>query len=556
MGHIVSKDYAIAQLWIDGNLTFLEQLCAASFRDAGHHVKLYTYGEVPNVPDGIEICDANDILPREGTLTHERTGSPALHSDLWRYKLLEKHDDVIWADTDAYCVKRFKSPNGHFYGWESTTHINGGVLALPQDSETLGALLELTSDEFGIPEWYGKAHRAELEAARDAGNPVHAGELRWGVWGPHAITHYLKKTGEVRYALPPESLYPFGYKDRLLMLRPDYDMSSHVTDNTYSIHFYGRRMRRALIKTGDGLPPKGSVLDQLLKKHKIDPHDAPMQSYALFKDGKAPRKGTDPRPADAPPAVVAAPTPVEPQNPSSATALARVPAAEKYGRGLLNLTDLADKHGSDKGSTKHRYTELYNMLFQPFRRRAITLLEMGLQIGGPEHGNEASRETTDAPSIRIWLEYFDKAQIIGLDVSDFSWFKEDRFRFIQCDMGERDNIAAAGETMDKLDIVIDDASHASHHQQYALLELFPKLVAGGLYVIEDLRWQPPEMELETFPKTATLFQRYQRDGFFTHPDPALQDELNSLRHDISGCFVFQAQFNKNKRDQVLVIHKR
>jgi len=131
-GHIVSKDYAIAQLWIGGNLTYLEQLCAVSFRDAGHHVKMFTYGEVGNIPDGIEVCDANDILPQEGFLTHERTGSPALHSDLWRYKLLEKHDDIIWADTDAYCVKRFKTPNGHFYGWESKTHINGGVLGLPR----------------------------------------------------------------------------------------------------------------------------------------------------------------------------------------------------------------------------------------------------------------------------------------------------------------------------------------------------------------------------------------------------------------------------------------
>jgi len=48
----------------------------------------------------------------------------------------------------------------------------------------------------------------------------------------------------------------------------------------------------------------------------------------------------------------------------------------------MNLTDLADKFGSDKGSTKYRYTELYHMLFQPFIDRPITFLEMGLLIGG------------------------------------------------------------------------------------------------------------------------------------------------------------------------------
>lgn len=34
-----------------------------------------------------------------------------------------------------------------------------------------------------------------------------------------------------------------------------------------------------------------------------------------------------------------------------------------------NLTELADRYGSDKGSTKHRYTELFHMLFSPFRDR-------------------------------------------------------------------------------------------------------------------------------------------------------------------------------------------
>ncbi len=73
-----------------------------------------------------------------------------------------------------------------------------------------------------------------------------------------------------------------------------------------------------------------------------------------------------------------------------------------------NLTEIADHYGSDKGSSKHRYTELYHMLFQPYRQRKITFLEMGLLIGGPEHGISKDRETRDLPSIRMWLEYFPK----------------------------------------------------------------------------------------------------------------------------------------------------
>jgi SAM-dependent methyltransferase len=226
------------------------------------------------------------------------------------------------------------------------------------------------------------------------------------------------------------------------------------------------------------------------------------------------------------------------------------------GDALPNLTDLADRYGSDKGSSKHRYTELYQMLFLPYRERAIDFLEMGLLIGGPEHGESADRKTTDLPSVRMWLEYFPKARVHGLDVSDFSWFNDRRFTFHRCDMDLRGNIAAARAEMPAFDIIIDDASHASHHQQFAFLELFPRLKPGGLYVIEDLRWQPKEMERPGITKTAALFRGFSEDRAFRHSDAALEAEFAALAPDISGCFVFQARYNKTRRDQVAVIHKR
>ena len=226
------------------------------------------------------------------------------------------------------------------------------------------------------------------------------------------------------------------------------------------------------------------------------------------------------------------------------------------GAALPNLTDLADRYGSDKGSRKHRYTELYQMLFLPYREREIDFLEMGLQIGGPEHGVSADRKTTDAPSVRMWLEYFPNARIHGLDVSDFSWFEAERFSFHRCDMDSRAAIAGAAAGMPAFDIIIDDASHASHHQQNGFLELFSKVKPGGLYVIEDLRWQPEAYEKPGITKTAALFRGFAEARKFVHADPAVQAEFEALAPEISGCFVFQARYTKTRRDQVAVIHKR
>ncbi len=514
-----SQDYTIAALWMEGSLSFLEQLCLKSFVDAGHHVKLYHYGPLQNVPDGIELADANDIVPRSETLTHKRSGSPAPQADLFRYRMLAKCDHTIWADTDAYCMKRFETPNGHFYGWESDTHINMGVLGMPKDSETLGELLEFTKDEYAIPVWYGDDYTRELEEARDAGNPVHISEQPWAVWGPHAFTHFLHKTGEAKYALPQDRLYPFTFKDRRMMLKRNFDITPYVTENTYSVHLYGRRMRARLVEKEGGAPHPKSLLGQLLVKHDIDPTKAPLPMPHAAKQ--------------------------------KLDLVQPLLASDRVGRGQKNLTDLADRFGSDKGSNKHRYTELYQMLFLPFRERKINFLELGADTGGAD----VAAKIEDTPSIRMWLEFFSKATIHALNGADLSGLENDRLNSASCDMEQRRSIALAAGELPSLDIVVDDA-HTSHHQQNAFLELFPRLKSGGMYLIEDLRWQPRTREKPGITKTADLFQGYLQEGVFSHSDPEVQEQFNALRKDISGCFLFQAGFNKKRRDQVVVIHKR
>lgn len=549
----MAKDYRIGMLWMEGPLSFLEQLCIASFRDAGHHVVLYHYGPLTGVPGGVELASADAILSRDNFLQHGRTGSPALHSDLFRYHMLAKHDDIIWADTDAYCVRRFETETGHFHGWESDKHVNGGVLGLPGDSATLQALLDFTADEFAIPPWYSVEEQAKYAQQMAAGTPVHAGEMSWGVWGPHALTHFLHATGEVRYSFARPVLYPFTFKDRALMTRPGFDTSGHILPDTLSVHFYGRRMRRRLEEKFNSVPPANCLIGRLLTKHGIDPLAAPVPPKEQVQPGSPPvstHQSTSVSMVSSDTSTAAAGHELQPPVSATDTPATPMPAP------VPNLTDLADHYGSDKGSNKHRYTELYNMLFHPLRDRPISFLEMGLQIGGPEHGKDADRATTDLPSARMWLEYFPKAQIIGLDVSDFAWFKADRFRFIRCDMDLRANISAAAATMPELDVILDDASHASHHQQYGFLELFPKLRRGGMYIIEDLRWQPEPYERPGITKTAALFQSWLDNRHFTHSDSDMANAFNALASQISGAFLFQAHFRKSKRDQVVVIHKR
>lgn len=269
-------EHQIAMLWMRGSLSFLEQLCIKSFLDVGHHVVLYSYGAVTGVPEGVERRDANEILPERDTIVHTRSGSPAPHADMFRYRMLARLDRTIWSDTDAYCRSPFVTSSGHFYGWESDREVNIGVLGLPKDSETLARLIELTSDEYAIPHFLDPDYVARLEAEKAAGRPVHVGDQVWAVWGPKAFTHFLKETGEIAHALPQVALYPYAFSERRLLLRPNLDHSGAITDETLSIHLYGRRLRKRLAEKEKGLPDPTSLVGSLLLRHGIDPCEAPL----------------------------------------------------------------------------------------------------------------------------------------------------------------------------------------------------------------------------------------------------------------------------------------
>ncbi len=283
----MTKEYGIGMLWVQGPLSFLEQLCIVSFLDAGQSVRLYKYHDVENVPDGVEICDAREILPDTDFVTHTRTGSVAPHADKFRYRMLMNEPDLIWADTDAYCIKPFTTDNDHFHGYLSDDEINNGVLRLPQDSPTLNDLIKYTEDAYSIPPWVPRRIKRQLVTARDAGEPKHAGEMPWGVWGPRALTWLLNKHGENKYSLPKHILYPVQYGRRRNMGRPGRDMTQFIFDDTMSVHFYGRRMRDFMNVTYNGIPDPDCYIGQLLKKHKIDPREAPIPQKKPIADNKA-----------------------------------------------------------------------------------------------------------------------------------------------------------------------------------------------------------------------------------------------------------------------------
>jgi len=179
-------------------------------------------------------------------------------------------------------------------------------------------------------------------------------------------------------------------------------------------------------------------------------------------------------------------------------------------RYVSTLNRLANKYRSDKGDLSynaHGYTFVYETYFSSLRQASVNLLEIGLL----RHDIQARRRGgphDDAPSLKMWLDYFEKARIVGLDIGDFSAVAPMRdVTILRGDVRASHAIQRAlAAVPGDYTMIIDDASHASADQQIAFARLFPKLAPGGYYAIEDLHYQPSSPEEEEAVRTSDVLR--------------------------------------------------
>lgn len=142
---------------------------------------------------------------------------------------------------------------------------------------------------------------------------------------------------------------------------------------------------------------------------------------------------------------------------------------------MKKLTEIANKFLSDKGSVYgscHKFTEIYDEYFHKFIDKNVNILEIGIQ---------------DGSSLKMWNEFFNNPNIIGLDISDKSMFDNENVKTYIVDQSNEESINNFKQNINiEFDIIIDDGSHHMRDQQLTLGILFPYLKSGGIYVLEDL----------------------------------------------------------------------
>ncbi len=160
---------------------------------------------------------------------------------------------------------------------------------------------------------------------------------------------------------------------------------------------------------------------------------------------------------------------------------------------LRTLTDLANIYESDKGTAhfeRHRYTVIYDRLFRDLKHNELTILEIGLRANQYYVG----RLPKLSPSLKMWRDYFRNACVCGFDVQDFTFMNSDKIKVFVGDQGSVPDLQKMLSQVTSFDVVVDDGSHASFHQLVSLKTLWPAVKPGGYYIIEDLHYQPEDLE--------------------------------------------------------------
>ena len=153
-------------------------------------------------------------------------------------------------------------------------------------------------------------------------------------------------------------------------------------------------------------------------------------------------------------------------------------AADGPGEDVGPLTRIAIRHGTDKWGA-HFYTPVYHRLFAHLRDKPVRLLEIG--VGGYEFA------TLGGASLAMWADYFPNGRILGIDSFAKTLDLGPRVRVHQGSQDDAAFLTRMSAEHGPFDIVIDDGSHVPAHVIASFNALFPLLVDGGLYVIEDVQ---------------------------------------------------------------------
>jgi hypothetical protein len=253
-------------LWIGDELGYLERLTMVSALSVGHPFTLYSYfpEKLRGVPNGVEVRDANVVVPFQALARYFDGGNATLGTDFFRYAMQAKGLGY-WVDLDLLFIRPIDFHDQYVFGWENERLINGTVLRLPRDSDMVRELCGISHVNWRPP-FYGPRKLAVFYWRRLIEGDIRAENYRWGTFGPMILTYLAKKYHVSKQAKHRSVFHPVRHRDVKLLLGPSEQVESQLTNETRAIHLWNSVLRRL----AKGSPPPGSFLEAACRRHGIE----------------------------------------------------------------------------------------------------------------------------------------------------------------------------------------------------------------------------------------------------------------------------------------------
>jgi hypothetical protein len=256
----------VRAFWTGPSLSLYEQLSLTSFVAAGARVQLFSYEPDLVVPDGVELVDANELLPGPVHQFRHASGdkSLALHSDLFRYVAIEKFGGW-YVDVDVICVGQSLPDDEVYIARQTEQVINGAVMKFPAHSALMTTAIR-------------EARRLLPQTAMESSHEARV------LIGPTLMTRLLAEFDLESKVQPRSRAYEIGYDEILAMFDPASceRLQSRVADSDF-IHLWNEVWRWIRIPKSYG-PPEGSYLDGLFRRFGLRVSPQARLSYGALTD--------------------------------------------------------------------------------------------------------------------------------------------------------------------------------------------------------------------------------------------------------------------------------
>jgi mannosyltransferase OCH1-like enzyme len=256
----------VRAFWTGPSLSLYEQLSLNSFVAAGARVQLFTYERDLDVPDGVELVNANELLPGPVHQFRRASGdkSLALHSDLFRYVAIEKFGGW-YVDVDMVCIGKQLPTSEAYVARETEKTINGAVMKFPAHSPLLIQAIK-------------EARRLLPQAGMAS---THEARL---MIGPPLMTRLISEFALDHVVRPRSSAYEIGYDEIPALFDPASceRLQERVADSDFT-HLWNEVWRWVRIPKNYG-PPEGSFLDSLFRRFGVTVSPEARLSYGAITD--------------------------------------------------------------------------------------------------------------------------------------------------------------------------------------------------------------------------------------------------------------------------------